>query len=454
MRMYKTDEEPPAGVSLLPPESAVSTDRRVFLRWLLESLSSESYVLLKYILPSIDVLGDSSDLDLLVTEEALDRIMLRIEGGPGVERVSRICRHHMRMVRVFFADGGFLQVDLLHRFSRKGIVFLDEQRVLASAHPDAEGWKVPGTTESFEYIMLFYMLNDAEVPLRYQRYFGGLTEAQRAAVLAHVRQHYGLSAQRMDELFVTPGRWKGQVRCVVSGYRPNRLSARIRRTWGYLGDVVSLRRRAPMITFSGVDGVGKSTIMDDVEKELRETYRLKVVRLRHRPGLLPILSTLKHGKAEAERRTTEQLPRTGGNRSFLSSILRFAYYLADYLVGQQLVHLRYLSKGTVVLYDRYYFDFVADPERSNIRLPRWITGFFYRFVARPDLSVLLYAHPERILARKQELAREAVEELTSRYDQLFEELAAGRYPGRYVRIENGDQRETRRQVVSLIRDTL
>lgn len=431
-----------------------ATDRRDFLRWFLASLADESYVLLKYIESSIDDLDEHSDLDVLVTYPALERIAGRIERAPGVERVSQVRRSHMRMVRVFFADGGFLQVDLLFSFSRKGLLFLDPRRVLASARQNAEGWKVPGSTESFEYAVLFYLLNGAELPSWYRKHFSGLPGAERAEILEHVRAHYGLAVEKLEELFVTPDRWRGAVLRRIGRYPENRSLGRVRRTWGYLGDAVSLRRRAPLITFSGVDGAGKSTILDDVERELKETYRLKVVRLRHRPSLLPILSSIKHGKAEAERRTTDRLPRTGGNRSVVSSALRFGYYLVDFLLGQPLVHLRYLAQGNVVLYDRYYFDFVADPERSNIRLPAWLTGFFYRFVAKPDVNVLLYAPPEQILARKQELSRAEIEQLTRRYERLFRELSRRGYRGRYASVENHDRLATRRRIVSLIRESL
>jgi thymidylate kinase len=443
-------------VSAGPVEGlAISTaDRRAFLRWFLSSLSDEPYVLLKYVEPSIDNLDQRSDLDVLVTEQALGKIVGRVEGAPGVERVSQIRRSHMRMLRVFLSDGGFLQIDLLHSFSRKGLLFLDARRVLASASANAEGWKLPGPTESFEYTALFYLLNDAELPARYQDYFSGLPHAARGEILAHMRKHYGLGAETLEELFVTPVRWKGQTLRAIARYPQNRAAARAWRTCGYLGDIVSLHRRAPLVTISGVDGAGKSTILSDVEKELTETYRLRVVRLRHRPSLLPILSSMKHGKVEAERRTTERLPRTGGNRSLISSGVRFAYYLVDYLIGHPLVHLRYLSQGIVVLYDRYYFDFVADPERSNIRLPAWLTGFFYRFLAKPDVNVLLHAQPERILARKQELSRGTIEQLTARYTRFFGELRRRGYRGRFASIQNHDRCATKRHIVSLIRDTL
>jgi hypothetical protein len=75
-----------------------------------------------------------------------------------------------------------------------------------------------------------------------------------------------------------------------------------------------------------------------------------------------------------------------------------------------------------VVYDRYYFDFIIDPKRTNLRINQNIAKFFYSVVFKPNLNVLLYAPSDAILKRKQELTKETIETLTTNYRNLFEEL--------------------------------
>jgi len=190
-----------------------------------------------------------------------------------------------------------------------------------------------------------------------------------------------------------------------------------------------------IVTFSGVDGAGKTTILKKFVDVLEKKYHLDVVEIRHRPSILPILSALKYGKEAAEIRTTEVLPRTGQNSSKISSYLRFFYYLSDYILGQWVNYFKYTRKGVVIVYDRYYFDFIVDAKRTNINLSSNFVQFFYRFVFKPDTNIFLYADTGAILKRKQEMDAESIEKLTRNYKTLFGELSH-RFPQRYVSIEN------------------
>ena len=208
-----------------------------------------------------------------------------------------------------------------------------------------------------------------------------------------------------------------------------------------------MNRNVKILTFSGVDGAGKTTILREFVKILRSQYHLDVVELRHRPSILPILSSIKHGKEQAELKTMEVLPRTGSNRSKISSLLRYYYYLADYIVGQWVVYFRYTRKNKVVVYDRYYFDFIVDPKRTNINLDKKFTGFFYRFIFKPDINIFLYADPDVILNRKKEMDVESIKTLTAEYRFLFDELSRSS-PNRYISIENTDINKTLEQISS------
>jgi thymidylate kinase len=207
-------------------------------------------------------------------------------------------------------------------------------------------------------------------------------------------------------------------------------------------------KQSKIITFSGVDGAGKTTILTEVKELLSTEYKKNVVVIRHRPSILPILSAVKHGKKKAEQKTMEVLPRSGKNSSTISSLLRFGYYLVDYIFGQWIVFVRHSLKGDIIIYDRYYFDFINDARRTNIQLNEKFIKFFYRFIFKPDINIFLYASPDIILSRKQEMDKESIIELTSKYKMLFESLA-NKKREKYVCIENIDKEKTLQTIENL-----
>lgn len=200
-----------------------------------------------------------------------------------------------------------------------------------------------------------------------------------------------------------------------------------------------------VITFSGVDGAGKTTILREFAQLLENEYEVEVVEFRQRPSFLPILSSFRYGKKTAEQKATFDPPRIGTNSSRVSSYIRFFYYLADYLLGQWLVRWKYRSKKFVILYDRYFFDYIADPKRANIIINQSFALFCYRFVFKPEVNIFLYASPEVVLSRKQELDASAISELTDRYMRLFSNFEKSREE-KYLSIENLDKELTIRQI--------
>jgi len=225
--------------------------------------------------------------------------------------------------------------------------------------------------------------------------------------------------------------------------KDNNWISRKKRALVYTKDTIASlkRQRGFLISFSGVDGAGKSTILEATRRLLSEKFRKKTVVIRHRPSLLPILSSFIYGKQNAEKRAATKLPRQGTNKSKLKSLLRFAYYYSDHLFGRAYIFCKYQLRNYVVLYDRYYFDLIIDGKRTNIELDQALPKWLYRFVQKPKLNFFLYAPVETILTRKKELSPEAITTLTSNYKNLFDELA-NTYPQQYSSINNIHLEET------------
>jgi thymidylate kinase len=202
------------------------------------------------------------------------------------------------------------------------------------------------------------------------------------------------------------------------------------------------------ISFSGVDGAGKTTILTLVKDSLL-ARGLKVVELRSRPSVLPILSAFKYGKVRAEHAASVALPRQGENTSKIGSYLRFGYYLTDYIVGQVYIYFKYTRRGYFIVYDRFYYDYIVDPKRANLVIHKSVARFFLRFIREPDLNVFLYAPAEIILERKRELDSETIRFLTAQYLSLFSDLEANSKTT-YLCIENIDLSDTLCEIESYL----
>lgn len=426
------------------PLPANETGRQFFMNEVMTKLSNKPHAVLKFHEESLSQVKESSDLDIVVLKKDLKEIIQFTNDHRSVERTKAYKKSFMTTIEIFFKDHTFLSLDLIHEFKRKSLVMLDAEKVIKSNELNSNDILVPHERFDLEYTCLFYLLNESSVPHKYQNYFNSFSISQKERMTNAIVNTYHLKAQTIDQLFEFNSDNRTRVLEKLTSNQSNRGFNKLKNQWNYIKDtLVDLKmRRGFTITFSGVDGAGKSTTIETIANKISQQFRRKVVVIRHRPSILPILSVYKYGKDGAEQRAVNSLPRTGNNTSVISSTLRFAYYFTDYLFGQFYVYAKHILRGEIVLYDRYYFDFINDAKRSNIIMPKQIVKMLYALILKPRINVFLYASPEVILKRKRELDVEAIETLTSDYRSLFSDYSKKFKHSKYLQIENINLDET------------
>lgn len=426
------------------PIAEAQTARFQFMNELVKAMKNKSYAMLKFQEGFLANVSTNSDLDLLVKKEQLESIIKLARQYPATHKIKVYQKSFMTTVELFFKDNSYLSLDLIHKFQRKFTTLLSAERMLKKAVESVGGTKVPNEKHDLQYTFLFYLLNGVSVPEKYQKYFMSFREEQIEGMINFIRREYKLKDKTLEELFQFTREKQALLVKKLNLKRKNRGVNKFINVINYIKDtVVELsKKRGFIITFSGVDGAGKSTTIDRITEQIAKQFRREVVVLRHRPSILPILSAYKYGKKGAEQRAVNSLPRTGNNKSIVGSVLRFTYYFIDYLIGQFYVFAKHTLRGKIVLYDRYYFDFINDAKRSNIVMPKWITAMLYSLILKPRLNVFLYASPEVILNRKKELDTESIQRLTRDYKALFSEYSKKFKQSRYIQIENVDLDET------------
>lgn len=403
-----------------------TSQRQLFINSLVDHLKPIEYAGIKISDAHPDFWSKDSDIDILMKHKDLGYITQFCHNSPLKNKVVSTSKSFMENIAIYFHDGSFLSLDLIHKLKRKSQVFLNADALLTRSVVNDHGIKTLHPADEMRYIVWFYALNDTQVPFKYMGKKLHLQQTNESEDLV-------LMSYCKDEKMDNSGLHK-----IIKSKAENRGWRGLKnKLFYYLDSIRSFFQNSGLVvTFSGVDGAGKSTVIEHIKYEIEKNLRKDVIVLRHRPSILPIISALQYGKQKAEAISISKLPRTGQNKNILSSLLRFGYYYVDFILGQFYIYVKYVMRGKVVLYDRYYFDFINDGKRSNILLPTSWVKFGYRFLLKPDLNYFLYAEADTILARKQELDIQTIETLTSDYKNLFKQYSNTYSSSNYISIAN------------------
>ena len=162
-----------------------------------------------------------------------------------------------------------------------------------------------------------------------------------------------------------------------------------------------------IVTFSGIDGAGKSTQIRALEAWLRQAS--------FRPSLLTFWDDvvmfarfrefMSHNAFGGDRGVgspDKPLHRRDKNvTAWPVTALRFCLYFADAVNTRLVVRRLHKNDADVVIFDRYIYD-----ELANLPLHNWFVRIFIRLMLAiaptPDVAYLIDADPVAALARKPE----------------------------------------------------
>ena len=201
------------------------------------------------------------------------------------------------------------------------------------------------------------------------------------------------------------------------------------------------RLTGTVISITGPDGSGKSTLIDSLVKHF---VNRKVVVLRSRPIGFPILSVLKHGGSATSKASVQSHINKSPSKYIILNYLKFFYYFFDYFFGS--LKLWYLTrKGYIVIFDRYYFDYVCDQSRFSLSVSVPLVCQLYNFIYRPKINIFLEASGHDIWKKKREQSIEHINFTNESYKQYFEKMNKG-YGERYL-VVPGLTNETYQKVI-------
>ena len=287
---------------------------------------------------------------------------------------------------------------------------------------------IPVVREPFMFLdkWLYHLVVGQPTPAKYDDLFAEIAERHFDELLAHVENVLGSDVARKALETVRVGR-SSELRAHGFRARVAMLCARLT-PCGLAGPVAFLcyrlrdqvRKRGLFLSISGPDGAGKTTVIDMVVAQLEAIYGAGEIKYAHfRPTVLPRLAEVAK-KAHAVETVDENYaePHRGKPSGPVGSVARLGYYWLDYFGGYLRSVRPVLKRREVMLFDRYYYDMIADPFRSRIKLPMPILRFFGRLLPLPDHAFFIDVAPGEIHRRKQELTIERIVALNARYGDL------------------------------------
>jgi thymidylate kinase len=202
-----------------------------------------------------------------------------------------------------------------------------------------------------------------------------------------------------------------------------------------------------IVTFSGIDGAGKTTQILELQSWLRQAgVRTKlftfwddvVVFSRFREFMSHKAFKGDRGVGSPER----PLQRRDKNVSSASvTAMRFGLYLADAISLAATVRRLRKSEVDVVIFDRYMYD-----ELANLPLRRPLARMFTRLILglipKPDIAYVIDAEPVKAWARKPDYPLEFVSQNRETY------VALARLVGHITVVEHGSIENTASRIRS------
>lgn len=379
---------------------------------------------------------DGSDIDILVHPDDLLTALEEIHKAARSSEAQFAKSYQDDMITQFVmtkrsTENALLtiKVDILHNRQIMGIQFLSAEEMLEDLRTHN------GISVVSELVMLidkwsFLLLLRSPLDQKYTAEFAAIAEQQSDAV-AKLLDRF-LPQQRSRQIVQALIEGKGST-LTLTGSERRRALWRLWREQGAIAPLRSLRfvwfrlrdRLRPhgvFLSVSGPDGSGKTTVIDMVIKELGVIYGEGAVHYAHfRPTVLPrIAEVAKRAGTLDKVDENYDRPHRATPSGWAGSMVRLAYYGLDYVGGYYQSILPVLKRREVILYDRYYYDMIADSFRSRISLPMPLLRSFGRLLPLPQYAFFIHVDAEEIHRRKQELTLEQIVNLNERYNDLTE----------------------------------
>jgi thymidylate kinase len=182
----------------------------------------------------------------------------------------------------------------------------------------------------------------------------------------------------------------------------------------YVHNIFLGKRNGITLAFLGADGSGKSTALEFIQRNFSEDRKLfPFKKIYFKPNVFKIKPDVKSSVDGTN------IPHSHSTYSSLLSVCKVFYVFLNYLFYLPILFLR-KKNGHMVLFDRHYYDLLADPKRyrinnAGLRAARLLSSW----VPKPDAVIVLTSDISLLAQRKpDEVPIELLTTLNDRYQSF------------------------------------
>lgn len=371
-----------------------------------------------------------SDIDITIDEATfnkLDSLIYEFSAAAGLLITQKIWHGYKKCAYILslpvLTQRFRLQLDFFVDFTAKGYWRLLSHEDMVSTASPYKNFYIPSPQIEAVFLLMRRVIKGDATPekIREIRQLCGTHND----VIRLVGERFGREMANFvegvvanPEAFLITG--LARSRAFLKGYSSRRSNLAYK--FAYLGSEIprlTQRIKYPVgiaICFLSPDGGGKTTVIAGVEEALSGSFH-GVQKLYWRPGLLPHMGMLKFWNPPVVSEVNPD-PHGHGAQNPVKSLVRFCYYLIDYGAGFYFRIAPMRIRKKLVIFDRYYFDYLIDLHRYKMTIPKGIPRFFLRFIPKPDITFVLDCAPEIMMKRKRELTLEELRRQHAGYLEL------------------------------------
>ena len=392
--------------------------------YLFESFNSQNidYV----IIHSYQYLPDrfDSDIDTAINVTNIkDAIKLLDDTLSGTGwRVIQFWRHENYAADcVISNDKEFLQVDFCTHYERNGRVVMPVQELLEGKRMH-KNFYVPKPQTEFTYVLVKKLL---------KKVFSDGSKERLTALWEAMSEKEKVEVRNGLRRFLAEDQIGKILDCIASSQYDlidleeahRELRKRTSNTVDNLHyKVFDIKRRFERIlhptglfvVLLGVDGAGKTTIAESLKERYTTAFR-RIDPYHSRVRVLKDISQLKKDAKPIDASDPHGKKQKSGK---VTSVIKFGYYFLDFLIGNVKITIAKI-KSTLVLVERYYYDYSIDKVRYNLNLSDGFLSFFEHFILKPDIIFILTGDSEKLLERKHEITINEIDEQKKKLTDKF-----------------------------------
>lgn len=299
-------------------------------------------------------------------------------------------------------------IDIISMITTKeGLIWINNDLLLKTRILHSKGFYIPSSGMEAAILLLKDILEGKAVKGRYRSKIRGLVKQGRKTFLQALSPYFGKGItnqmfqislnERWEEAFKNKRRW--WLTLLLNSFRRQplrQLFLSLNFLWSHFKEQFYLRR-GMSIAIIGPDGVGKTTICQNLQKRMNPLFK-KIYYYHGHFGFFPELSKIYNFLIPAK---SKSLVISDKNLNKFQAFFHLVYYGLEFFLSWPWIFWAKI-RGYLFIFDRYFYDFAATA--IHRKLPFRLFFVISKIIPRPDIVFVVKTQPDVIYKRKPELS--------------------------------------------------